>query len=60
MRLANRDGEGGSTAPDFVCGGRYAFELIRTGDGWRLREVVVQEKWRRMPDLHPHPEPATG
>ncbi len=57
MRLADRDGEGGSTAPDFVCGGRYAFELIRTGDGWRLREVVVQEKWRRMPN--PHPEPAT-
>lgn len=36
-------------APDFVCGGRYAFGLLRTYDGWRLREVVVQEKWRRMP-----------
>ncbi|NEC90211.1 nuclear transport factor 2 family protein [Streptomyces sp. SID12501] len=61
MRLADRDGEGGSTAPDFVCGGRYAFELIRTRDGWRLREVVVQEKWRRMPNPrplpHPRPEP---
>ncbi|MEU1267953.1 nuclear transport factor 2 family protein [Streptomyces sp. NPDC005799] len=37
-------------APDFVCGGRYAFGLLRTSDGWRLREVVVQEKWRRMPE----------
>ena len=41
------DAEG--AAPDFVCGGRYAFGLLRTPDGWRLREVVVQEKWRRMP-----------
>ncbi|MET9836055.1 nuclear transport factor 2 family protein [Streptomyces sp. NPDC006385] len=39
-----------SSAPDFVCGGRYAFELLRTDDGWRLREVVVQEKWRRLPE----------
>ncbi|MFD5075327.1 nuclear transport factor 2 family protein [Streptomyces sp. NPDC058371] len=44
MRFAGLDGE--STAPDFVCGGRYAFDLFRTADGWRLREVVVQEKWR--------------
>ncbi len=54
MRLATPDGAssepaGGSTAPDFVCGGRYAFGLVRTDDGWRLREVVVQEKWRRTP-----------
>ncbi|MET9909782.1 nuclear transport factor 2 family protein [Streptomyces sp. NPDC006476] len=42
------DAEG--AAPDFVCGGRYAFGLLRTSDGWRLREVVVQEKWRRMPE----------
>ncbi|WP_418955841.1 nuclear transport factor 2 family protein [Streptomyces tritici] len=34
---------------DFVCGGRYAFGLARTDDGWRLRSVVVREKWRRMP-----------
>lgn len=39
----------GSTAPDFVCGGRYTFALVRTYDGWRLHEVVVQEKWRRTP-----------
>ncbi|MFJ8538028.1 nuclear transport factor 2 family protein [Streptomyces sp. NPDC093591] len=39
-----------ASAPDFVCGGRYAFGLLRTYDGWRLREVVVQEKWRRLPD----------
>jgi hypothetical protein len=37
-----------STAPDFVCGGRYAFELLRTTEGWRLREVVVREKWRTL------------
>lgn len=42
-------GPGGSAAPDLVCGGRYAFALLRTPDGWRLREVVVQEKWRRLP-----------
>lgn len=23
-------------APDFVSGGRYAFALLRTDDGWRL------------------------
>jgi len=45
MRFAGRDD--GSTEPDFVCGGRYGFGLLRTDDGWRLREVVVQEKWRR-------------
>ncbi|MFF4350025.1 nuclear transport factor 2 family protein [Streptomyces sp. NPDC001530] len=47
MRFAGHDG--GSTAPDFVCGGRYAFGLLRTDDGWRLRQVTVQEKWRRTP-----------
>jgi hypothetical protein len=40
----------GSRAPDLVCGGRYAFALVRTDDGWRLREVIVREKWRRLPD----------
>lgn len=48
MRLAGEE-EGGAGAPDFVCGGRYAFELLRTEDGWRVREVVVREKWRRLP-----------
>ncbi|WP_369167604.1 nuclear transport factor 2 family protein [Streptomyces sp. R28] len=48
MRFAE-NGDG-FAAPDFVCGGRYAFGLLRTYDGWRLREVVVQEKWRRLPD----------
>jgi hypothetical protein len=48
MRI-DRDGEGSDAAPDFICGGRYAFRLLRTHDGWRLREVVVQEKWRRLP-----------
>ncbi|MFD5233610.1 nuclear transport factor 2 family protein [Streptomyces qaidamensis] len=37
-------------APDFVCGGRYAFAALRTDDGWRLSGVVVREKWRRLPE----------
>jgi len=45
MRFAGHDG--GSTEPDFVCGGRYAFTLLRTDGGWRVREVIVHEKWRR-------------
>ena len=51
MRLT---GNGGApAAPDFVCGGRYAFALLRTDVGWRLREVVVQEKWRQAPGSGP-------
>ncbi|MFG2352888.1 nuclear transport factor 2 family protein [Streptomyces sp. NPDC048521] len=42
-------GDGAPTAPDLVCGGRYDFALLRTPEGWRLREVVVHEKWRRLP-----------
>ncbi|MBJ3811652.1 nuclear transport factor 2 family protein [Streptomyces flavofungini] len=38
----------GSTAPDFECGGRYEFTAVRTHNGWRLRQVVVHEKWRRQ------------
>lgn len=53
MRFA-ADG-GGPAAPDFVCGGRYAFGLLRTHDGWRLREVVVEERWRRLPEPHVAP-----
>ncbi|MDH6221350.1 nuclear transport factor 2 family protein [Streptomyces pseudovenezuelae] len=48
MRFAADGAE--SAAPDFVCGGRYSFGLLRTYDGWRLSEVVVQEKWRRLPE----------
>ncbi|WP_221358487.1 nuclear transport factor 2 family protein [Streptomyces beigongshangae] len=54
MRFAGHDG--GSTEPDFVCGGRYGFGLLRTDDGWLLSEVVVHEKWRR--DAQRHREPA--
>ncbi|WEO98725.1 nuclear transport factor 2 family protein [Streptomyces sp. FXJ1.172] len=36
------------TAPDLVCGGRYDFALLRTTEGWRLREVIVREKWRSL------------
>ena len=53
MRFTGEDG--GSTEPDFVCGGRYGFVLLRTDDGWRLREVTVQEKWRRVPQHAPAP-----
>ncbi|MEV3988196.1 nuclear transport factor 2 family protein [Streptomyces sp. NPDC049837] len=41
MRMAAGD--------DFVSGGRYAFTLSRMDGGWRLRTVVVHEKWRRAP-----------
>lgn len=57
MRFAGDDS--GSTAPDFVCGGRYAFALVRTHDGWRLREVVVQEKWRRTSRARQEPAATT-
>ncbi|MEU0378683.1 nuclear transport factor 2 family protein [Streptomyces cyaneofuscatus] len=51
MRLARKGEASGSgdTAPDFVSGGRYAFELHRTDPGWRIRTVTVHEKWRRAP-----------
>ena len=39
MRLESGD--------DFVSGGRYTFGLLRTDAGWRLRTVVIHEKWRR-------------
>jgi hypothetical protein len=54
MGFAGQDG-GGPVAPDFVCGGRYAFGLLRTDDGWRLSEVVVREKWRRLADREAAP-----
>jgi hypothetical protein len=41
---------GTSGPPDLLCGGRYSFGLLRTVDGWRLREVIVREKWRRSPE----------
>ncbi|MFF2848175.1 nuclear transport factor 2 family protein [Streptomyces sp. NPDC058001] len=55
MRFAG--GDNTSTAPDFVCGGRYAFTLVRTGAGWRFSQVVVQEKWRRTQAT---PAPSSG
>ncbi|MGV2922290.1 nuclear transport factor 2 family protein [Streptomyces alfalfae] len=48
MRFPDRDGDAQSTAPDFECGGRYSFALLRTPAGWRLRQVTVEEKWRRI------------
>ncbi|WP_030776805.1 nuclear transport factor 2 family protein [Streptomyces sp. NRRL S-920] len=50
-------GPGASTAPDFICGGRYAFSLVRTSSGWRMRAVAVREKWRRGGD-RPRSTPA--
>ncbi|MGB8940079.1 MAG: nuclear transport factor 2 family protein [Streptomyces sp.] len=43
-------GGGGAeaSAPDFICGGRYAFTALRTHQGWRLRQVTVREKWRQV------------
>lgn len=48
----DRDGTE-SSAPDFVCGGRYAFTAERTHQGWRLRQVTVQEKWRQVQERTP-------
>ncbi|MFJ3710088.1 nuclear transport factor 2 family protein [Streptomyces sp. NPDC090053] len=51
MRLRSpQDGAAdGSTEPNFMSGGRYTFSLVRTDEGWRLRTVLVQEKWRSAP-----------
>lgn len=62
LRFARTDGTrtgphpAADTAPDLLCGGRYAFALLRTDDGWRLREVVLHEKWRRT--AHGRPDPS--
>ncbi|MGW2589737.1 nuclear transport factor 2 family protein [Streptomyces sp. NPDC001515] len=55
MRLVggrSQDGDGSapeaSTAPNFVAGGRYVFDLARTGEGWRIEGVTVHEKWRSL------------
>ncbi|MEU6996596.1 nuclear transport factor 2 family protein [Streptomyces sp. NPDC046465] len=62
MRFADRPGAVSepSTAPDFVCGGRYSFALVRTHGGWRLRRVVVTEKWRQLAGERQQREPASG
>ncbi|GHB13020.1 nuclear transport factor 2 family protein [Streptomyces chryseus] len=41
------DGPRRPAEPNVMTGGRYAFGLVRTEDGWRISSVVVQEKWRR-------------
>lgn len=48
MRLAGDGFDGTVTEPNFVAAGRYAFELARTYDGWRLSRVTVHEKWRHV------------
>lgn len=48
MRLAGAGSGPADTAPNFVAAGRYAFDLARTRDGWRLAEVTVHEKWRHL------------
>ncbi|MEU8590406.1 nuclear transport factor 2 family protein [Streptomyces sp. NPDC048664] len=58
MRFTAGQGQDGEASePDLVCGGRYAFAFLRTDDGWRLREVVVHEKWRRAPLPRTFPQP---
>jgi hypothetical protein len=56
MRLERAEGAANDpSAPNFVTGGRYAFTLLRSGDGdgddahgaWRVHRVTVHEKWRR-------------
>lgn len=47
--------EGMSAAPDLLRGGRCVFSVLRTEDGWRLSEVVVREKWRRVADRRAAP-----
>ena len=58
MRLAGTREEE-DTAPDLVCGGRSSFGLVRTEEGWRLRQVVVEELWRRSPEHRDAPTAAT-
>ncbi|MGW6056216.1 nuclear transport factor 2 family protein [Streptomyces sp. NPDC055189] len=53
---ARKDGAE-SAAPDFICGGRYAFTALRTDQGWRLRQVTVQEKWRQIEERSPSRTP---
>lgn len=36
-------------APTFLSGGWYAFGLLRTEPGWRIRTVEAHEKWRCAP-----------
>ncbi|MFI5804943.1 nuclear transport factor 2 family protein [Streptomyces sp. NPDC051561] len=48
MRLDRAAGTKGSTAPNFVTGGRYTFSLRRCDDGsWLVDRVTVHEKWRQ-------------
>ncbi|MFI1188206.1 nuclear transport factor 2 family protein [Streptomyces californicus] len=42
-------GRSGGVTPDFVTGGRYTFELRRTGPDWLIHRLTVHEKWRRAP-----------
>ncbi|GAA2255385.1 nuclear transport factor 2 family protein [Streptomyces amakusaensis] len=37
----------GDSGGDRVLGGRCAFALLRTDEGWRLTGVSTREKWRR-------------
>ncbi|MFE6036751.1 nuclear transport factor 2 family protein [Streptomyces sp. NPDC056452] len=48
MGPAAEAGEHG-TVPAFVSGGRYAFDLLRTEPGWRIRTVEARELWRCAP-----------
>jgi hypothetical protein len=45
----------GDDTPVRMCGGRYVFALLRTPDGWRLSEVVAEERWRHVPEASAAP-----
>ncbi|MGW0552195.1 nuclear transport factor 2 family protein [Streptomyces altiplanensis] len=51
MRPEAAPGDSGGSEPTagpaLMSGGRCAFGLLRTEDGWRLHSVTVREKWRR-------------
>ncbi|MEI5102344.1 nuclear transport factor 2 family protein [Streptomyces sp. PmtG] len=49
MRFTDEPGSTPAGPPDLTSGGRYEFTVLRTHGGWRLRQVVVREKWRSAP-----------
>ncbi|MDQ0797658.1 nuclear transport factor 2 family protein [Streptomyces sp. B1I3] len=41
--------DGRGAEPSLLSGGRYAFDLLRTEQGWRIRTLTAHEKWRCVP-----------
>ncbi|CAM5540284.1 nuclear transport factor 2 family protein [Streptomyces hirsutus] len=47
---------GGDGRPRRIsCAGGGTRRDVRTDEGWRLNEVIVREKWRRLPPGPRHP-----